>query len=237
MENSGYVTLSRQSGLMREMQIVAHNIANSATAGFRQEGLVFSEFVRQAGEDASISMAAADTRATSMLQGALTQTNGEFDLAIEGSGFFLIDTARGERMTRAGSFSPNAEGDLVTPDGHRVLDIGGAPIFVPPDVSGLSVAADGTVSAGDRLIGQIGIVRSVDPLDMSREGGVLFRTDGGVEPDPGGRVLQGYIESSNVDPIGQVARMIEVQRAYELGQSFLQAEDERIRSAVKTLVR
>ncbi len=236
MGSVGYVTLSRQSGLMNEMRIVANNIANSATTGFRQEGLVFSEFVKSAPNQASLSMTRAQVRNTSLEQGTLTQTNGDFDFAIEGDGFFLIETPDGERLSRAGSFTPNAAGDLVTADGYRVLDAGGAPVFVPPGAQ-VGVASDGTVSADGQPLGQIGIYMPTDPLDLQREDGVMFRADGGFEPTDGARVLQGFLESSNVNPILQVARMIEVQRAYEMGQSFLDAENERIRAAVKAMIR
>lgn len=237
MENAGYTTLTRQSGLMREMQVVANNIANSATTGFRQEGLVFAEFIRETGDGASLSMASAQARTTSMVQGALTKTGGDLDLAIEGEGFFLIETPAGQRMTRAGNFALSAEGDLVTNDGYRVLDAGGAPVFVPPDATGLGISADGTISVGGQPLGQIGLVQPADQIDLVREDGVMFRTEGEIEPVPDGRVLQGFLEGANVDPVGQIARMIEVQRAYEMGQSFLDAENERILSALDTFTR
>jgi flagellar basal-body rod protein FlgF len=237
MDNTGYTTLTRQTGLMREMRVVANNIANTATTGFRQEGLIFAEHVKRVDRGPSLSMATADVRNTSMLQGGFARTNGRFDLAIEGDGFFLVETPRGERLTRAGNFTPNGEGILVTADGFSVLDAGGAPIFVPPDAGDLSVAADGTISSDGRPLGQIGLFRPTDPLGLLREDGVMFRADAGVEPVEEARILQGMLEASNVDPIGQIARMIEVQRAYELGQKFLEAEDERVRNAVKTFIR
>lgn len=237
MDNAIYTTLTRQSGLMREMQVVANNIANAATTGFRQEGLVFSEHVKRIEGGQSLSMATASVRNTSMLQGALTQTGGPLDLAIEGEGFFLIETPQGQRLTRSGHFSASAEGELVTSDGHRVLDEAGTPIFLPPDAPGLSVAADGTLSAGGAPLAQIGLMQPVDPTGLIREGGVLFRADAGMEPAEGSRVLQGFLEASNVDPIGQLARMIQVQRAYEMGQGLLEREDERIRAAIKTFIR
>jgi flagellar basal-body rod protein FlgF len=182
-------------------------------------------------------MSEARVRNTSMEQGNLKQTNGTFDFAIEGDGFFLIETPAGERLTRAGSFSPNADGDLVNMNGHRVLDSGGAPVFVPPGAGDIGVAADGTLSVAGRVLGQIGIVQPVDRLAMVREDGVMFRADAGVEPAEQATVLQGFVEGSNVNPILQVARMVEIQRAYEMGQSFLETEDQRIRNAVKSLIK
>ncbi|GAB4293039.1 MAG: flagellar hook-basal body complex protein [Roseovarius sp.] len=237
MGSASYVTLSRQSGLLAEMQVVANNIANAATTGYRQEGVIFAEYVQPAGAGPSLSIAHAKARSISLQQGALTETGGRLDLAIEGAGFFLVETPSGQRLTRAGSFALSAGGDLVTSAGYRVLDDGGAPIFVPPDASDLSVAADGTISAGGNPLGRIGLVRPADSAALVREAGTLMRTESPLEPVPEARVLQGFLEGANVEPILQVARMIEVQRAYELGQSFLDAENERLREAVQALTR
>lgn len=237
MDQTGYVTLGRQSGLLREMQIVANNIANASTTGFRQEGLLFSEFVQRQGRMPSVSMAHANVSGISMVQGAISQTGGTLDFAIEGDGFFLIETSNGERLTRAGNFTSNGDGDLVTLDGHRVLDSGGAPVFVPPGVASLNVGVDGTISADDRPIGQLGLVAPTDPALLRREAGALFVAGDGYVPVASPRVLQGFLESSNVDTVSQLARMIEIQRAYEMGQSFLDAENQRIRDAIKALTR
>jgi flagellar basal-body rod protein FlgF len=235
MDAAGYATLNRQSGLMREMGVVANNIANASTTGFRREGVVFSEYVAALGQDPSLSMAHASGRHVDLSQATLAQTGGSFDFAIQGEGFFLIETPQGERLTRAGSFTPNAEGELVTPDGHRLLDAGGAPVFVPPDAK-VALARDGTLSANGAPVAQIGLWRPVDPLALRHQSGTLF--DGGeVEPVETATVLQGMLEESNVQPVSEIARMIEVQRAYELGQKFLDAEDERVRGVIQALGR
>ncbi|HCP82287.1 MAG TPA: flagellar basal-body rod protein FlgF [Octadecabacter sp.] len=236
MENATYTALTRQSGLMNEMRVVANNIANLSTTGFRSEGVIFAEHVKALGpNDPSLSMATASARETLLSQGTLTQTGGAFDLAVEGDGFFLIATPQGERLTRAGAFTPNENGDLVTPEGFNVLDAGGAPVFIPQGAGRVGIAPDGTVSAGGQPVGQIGLVNPINLSGMVREDGVRFRADGGYEPALEGRMLQGFIEESNVDPVLEISRMIEVQRAYELGQSFLDKEDERIRSAIRAL--
>ncbi len=236
MDNPGYVALTRQSGLMREMQVVANNIANMATTGFRAEGVVFAEHVAATGREApSLSMGKAAGRSISPVQGALTQTGGQFDFAIEGEGFFLVETPTGEALTRAGNFIRNAAGDLVTPDGHRLLDAGGAPVFVPGTARSVSLGADGTLAADGQPVARIGAWAPVDRTELARQAGVLFTAPSGVEPADGARFVQGALEASNVDPVAQIARMIEVQRAYELGQSFLDAEDGRIRDFLRTV--
>lgn len=236
MDAAVYATLNRQSGLMREMGVVANNIANASTTGFRREGVVFSEFVAALDQDPSLSMAHASGRHVDLSQSTIGQTGGAFDFAIQGEGFFLVDTPQGQRLTRAGSFTPSAEGELVTPDGNRLLDIGGAPIFIPPDAKGVALSADGTLSAGGQPIAQVGVWQPSDPLALRHQSGTLF--DGGaVELAEGATILQGMLEDSNVEPVSEIARMIEVQRAYELGQKFLDAEDERVRGVITTLGR
>lgn len=238
MDNTSYTALTRQSGLMQEMRVIANNIANASTTGFRAEGVMFSEYVKALGPDnPSLSMATAEVRDTVMTQGTLSQTGGAFDLAIEGDGFFLIETPAGQRLTRAGAFGPNENGDLVTADGYRVLDAGGAPVFVPQGLGRIGISVDGTISAGGQPVGQIGLVTPIDPNSMIRESGVMFDAQGGFDPVQDPRMMQGFLEDSNVNPILQVARMIEVQRAYELGQSFLENEHERIRGVIQAIRR
>jgi flagellar basal-body rod protein FlgF len=236
MDAAGYATLNRQSGLMREMGVVANNIANASTTGFRREGVVFSEYVSALDQDPSLSMAHASGRHVDLSQSTLSLTGGQFDLAIQGAGFFLIETPQGERLTRAGSFTPSAEGELVNPDGYRLLDAGGAPVFVPPDARGIAIAADGTLSADGQPIAQIGLWQPSDPLSLRHQSGTLFE-GGALELAEGATILQGMLEDSNVEPVSEIARMIEVQRAYELGQKFLDAEDERVRGVITTLGR
>lgn len=236
MDNAAYVTLTRQSGLIREMQSLAHNIANLSTTGYRREGVLFSEFVRRLdGDEASLSMATAHARQTILTQGTLAATGGTLDLAIEGDGFFLLETPGGERLTRAGHFTRNADGEMVNPDGHRLLDAGGAPIFVPADAGPIGIARDGTLSAGGEPLAQIGLVRPEAPHELRREGGTLLQATGAILPAEDSVLHQGFLEDSNVDPIIEMARLVAVQRAYEAGQSFLEREDERMRSVIRTL--
>lgn len=235
MDNPGYTSLTRLSGLMREMSVVANNIANISTTGYRAEGIIFAEHVAATGRgEPSLSMGTATGRMISDQQGALQQTGGEFDFAIEGEGFFLIDTPRGEALSRAGAFIRNEVGELVTAEGHRLLDQGGAPVFVPPNARSVALASDGTISADNQPLTVIGLYMPNDPLELSRQSGTAFTAESGYVPAENARVMQGFLEQSNVDAVTQIARMIEVQRAYELGQSFMESEDRRIRDFLRT---
>ncbi|UFM65123.1 flagellar hook-basal body complex protein [Paracoccus sp. MA] len=238
MDNAIYAALTRQSGLMREMRTVANNIANADTAGFRREGVVFSEYMvplDRRGE--TLAMANGRGRMVDLSPGGMTQTNGQFDMAIDGEGFLMVQTPQGNRLTRAGAFMTNAEGELVNPDGYQLLDDGQAPIVIPAGVRGIGIGTDGTVSADGNPIGRIGVFAGPEPSKLRHEAGTLFDPGGAVEPLDDAVLRQGFLEASNVDPVLEIARMIEVQRAYQLGQSFLDQEDQRIRQAITSLTR
>lgn len=229
-----YLTLNRQVGLARELTSIANNVANLATTGYRREGVVFAEFIRTAAPGASISMADLQGRFSSELPGEVTVTGGELDIAIQGEGFFTIDAGGEILLTRAGAFQRSAEGLLVTPDGAFVLDDGGAPIFLPPDAPRISVAGDGSVSAGGAPLAQLAVV-TAPPETLTRVGFTGFRATAEVAPVAAPRLLQGALEGSNVNPVAEIARMIEVSRAYESAQGLSEDADQRIRDTLTRL--
>lgn len=230
-----YLALNRQVGLKHEMDIIANNLANLDTTGFRREGVSFTEYVLSAANENSVSMA--DTGARYILDraGEVTETNATFDLAIEGDGYFLVQGPEGTILTRAGNFQISQDGILTTPNGLPVLDTGGAQIPIAIDAKEIRISEDGTFSANGDPIAQIGIV-DVDPVSLSRFGDTAFSLEDGnftAVADP--KVRQGALESSNVNPILEIARMIEVTRAYEMAQSVILDEDERVRETIRTL--
>ena len=236
MDLAGYVALTRQAGLAKELQSVANNIANLATTGYRREGVVFAEMVEALPvEGGSVAMTAARGRYFDELQGSLGETGGTLDLAIEGDGYFTVLTPAGERLTRAGAFTRDADGTIVNMDGHALVDEGGGEIAIPFEARAVNVSADGTISADGEPVARIGLVTVEDQSQLFREAGVLFRAETAPTPVEEGRVLQGFLEQSNVNPVAELARMVEVQRAYEYGQKLLDGEDERIRLVVRTL--
>jgi flagellar basal-body rod protein FlgF len=238
MDNVGYTTLSRQTGLLQELQVVANNIANSQTTGFQREEATFAEYIDRLGnKDESLSMTASLVRRIDQTQGAISPTGSPFDLAIQGEGYFQIGTPNGTLLTRAGSFSTNQNGEMVTADGFQLLDLGGAPIFVPPDARDFAIGRDGTVQANGLPLAQVGLVVPVDPNALQRRGAGLFDSPAGVQPVEQPVMLQGFTEASNVNPIAEISRMIEVQHAYEQGQKFMDSEHERIRGVISTLGR
>lgn len=236
MDLAGYVALTRQAGLAKELQSVANNIANLSTTGYRREGVMFAEMVQALPvEGGSVAMTAARGRYFDELQGSLDETGGALDLAIEGEGYFTVMTPAGERLTRAGAFTRDADGRIVNMDGHPLLDEGGGEIVIPFEARHVNVSADGTLSADDEPVARIGLVTVEDQSKLFREAGVLFRADTPPTPVESGKVLQGFLEQSNVNPVAELSRMVEVQRAYEYGQKLMDTEDDRIRLVVRTL--
>lgn len=236
MNNSLYVHLTRQSGLMKEMDIIATNLANMNTVGYRREATVFSEYIKKTDDDlGSLSMTATRARYADNAQGALRQTGSQLDFAIEGDAFFQVQAPQGVRMTRAGSFALSPTGGLVTLDGYPVLDEGGAAIQLPPGAANFAVSPDGAISVDGQALARLGVVAPQDSIAIRRDGDSLYIADGPVQQSETARVSQGFVEHSNVDAVVEISRMIEVQRAYELGQSLVEEDDQRLRETIRTL--
>ena len=234
MSNAIYATLARQHGLMQEMQVVSNNLANSSTTGYKTDRAIFAEFL--VGSDSgntSLSMGSLAGHAFEMEQGGLKVTGGQFDVAVQGDGFFSIEPPQGPRLTRAGHFQLSADGTLVDMIGNSVLGAGGGPIQIPVEASQISISADGTISADGELIEQIGVV--IPDGELMRDSNTYFSAPGGFGNATDFNVVQGALEQSNVSPVLEVARMIEVQRAYEAGQTLLEREDQRIGQVISTI--
>ncbi len=234
MSHAIYPTISRQDGLMKEMQVVANNLANANTTGYKSDRAVFAEYLVSTGkQSSSLSIGGLAGHAYKMEQGGLSFTGGQFDLAIEGDGFFLIETENGERLTRAGHFLLSSDGELIDAQGNAVLGEGGNSITVPEDATHITISADGAISAGGELIDRVGVVLANGPL--LRDSNTYFSAPDGFTGSETATIIQGALEQSNVSPVLEVARMIEVQRAYEAGQALLEKEDQRISQLINAV--
>lgn len=234
MTGVSYILLGRQSALSQELDSIANNIANSNTTGFRKDGLIFSEYVSALSGEPSISQARVGARTISAEQGNVIKTGASLDLAIEGEGYFAVITPAGQRLTRAGSFALNDEGLISTPSGHVMLGEGGAPIAVPQNSNEIVVSADGSVSADGAFIGRIELF-AVPAASLSRDGDNLLSSNAELVPIERTRIRQGYLEGSNVDPVLELSRLIEVQRAFELEQQIVSDDADRAQRAIEYL--
>lgn len=242
MNNAIYTMLGRQSGLMREMGVVANNIANMGTTGFKGKSGVFAEHVARLqngamvnpnGPDPSLSMGQLAAHTTDFSDGGLSPTGSPLDLALTGEGFFEVDTAQGARLTRAGHFMVSEQGQLVDGANNPVMSDAGGPIAIPPDAAEILVGPDGTITADGEQVGRVGVV-SAPPLSLSREG-TNYWVSNQTAPVENPQIASGFLEQSNVNPVLEMARMIEVQRHYDAGQSLVDLEDERIKNVARTV--
>ncbi len=237
MENTGYIALSRQSVLRRKMDVIANNLANMTTPAFKGEDMMFVEHLRKTGENDRVSLVQDIALLRNISEGPMTKTENPLDLAISGPGYFVVETVDGERYTRNGTFQLDAQGQIVTTQGDPLLAADGNPITIPVNETEISVARDGSVSAGETLISRIQIVSFENEQALEKQSNSLL-APGDQEPQPAeeGEVIQGMIEGSNVQGIVEVTRMINTIRSYTATSKLVDQEHERQRRAIQVLV-
>lgn len=238
MENAIAAGLSKQLVLMRALEVTANNVANQTTAGFKADHLSFREFVaeidRRSSADPAISLVFDPSTYTDRAEGALQQTFRDFDFAIEGPGLFAVENDLGVFYTRDGRFGLNSDGALVTRSGAQVLDDGQAPIFIDPEQGPVVLSSDGELQQQGAPVARIGVFAFAPDAALEKTGDNLFSTL--TDPDRGaGRARQGFLESSNVNPVRAMTDMIEIMRSYEDTARLIESANELSRRAVSTL--
>lgn len=237
MENALLIGLSRQTALKRQMDVIANNLANMNTAGYKAGTLQFEEYlmpVSRIGQDNSLSYVIDGAIYRSFQEGAFETSGNEFDVAISGDGWLVVETPDGERYTRNGQLKLDAEGQLVTAAGYPVLGEGG-PITFGPDESAIVIAKDGTISTSQGTKDRLRVVQFQNNAALRNEGETLFSTTQLPEVAEDARILQGVVEKSNVQPITELTRMIETVRAYTTIAQILSREQDLRRQAIEKL--
>ncbi len=231
MDNTLLVSLSQQVAAYRAMDVIANNLANVSTPAYKRESIQFREYVDQlpttAGQAGpqSISFVQDAGTVSDLTEGKLDHTGAPYDLAIDGKGYFQVQTANGTRYTRDGHFLLNSDGVLVTAAGDPVLGDGG-PITVAPSDGDIHIAEDGTVSGKQGQLGKLSVVDFPDDQALVKDGANLYSTDQSATPATGAQILQGTIEASNVQPVIEISRMLEVMRAYQATTSLTKSQDD-----------
>lgn len=215
MDAAMYKALSGAVTQMRRLEVASQDLANVNTSGYKGQRLSFAEVLarRAPAEDRPGGLVAVGDQRTYFGPGVLQGTGNPFDLAIEGEGFFVVQTARGERYTRNGGFTMKADGTVITPAGDPLLGEGG-----PIQLTGskIEVASDGTVRSENSEIGKLRIVRFTEPRQAVKEGANLFATDArNVSEAESARIVQGNLEQSNVSPIDSMVQLISINRQFE----------------------
>lgn len=240
MENAQLIGLSRQIALQRQMDVVANNMANLNTAGYKNMDILFEEYVMPVARHKDFEMMDQPLSYTQdwatihdFAAGTITQTGNPLDVAIQGDGFFAIDTPAGQRYTRNGAFQLNDRGQLVTSEGYKVLADGGFVTFGPEETS-ISITEDGRVSSSAGSKGILRVAEFDNPQSLRREGDTMFS---GENPkfDNGSRLIQMAVERSNVSGVSEMTEMIRVTKAYETIANLQQRQDELRRTAIQKL--
>ena len=232
MDNALRIGLSRQMALKTRMNVIANNLANINTAGFKRDTVHMEEFrmpvaqmTELRGRDKALSYVHDRAVLNNMSAGSMKQSGNELDVAINGKGWFSINTPSGERYTRNGEFKLNNEGTLVTNDGFPVLGSGG-PISFGPNETQITIARDGTISSSEGVKGQIRVVTFNEEQNLNKEGFNLFKIDEQPTPVEQPNLIQGMVEGSNVKPVLELTTMIETTRAYVNQAQLLKKSEE-----------
>lgn len=250
MDNTLLIGLSRQTTLRRELDIVANNIANLNTTGFKADGAIFAEYLQNgarseqfAAQDQRISFVQDRQTWHDMSQGAIQNTSSPLDVAIDGNAHFAVQTARGERYTRNGAFQINGQGQLVTSAGDVVLGDNGPIVFANTD-RGITINPDGTIrvtegtTGNDGGRGRLRLVSFANPQSLKKDGASTFSAPEGLQQQElpvSVRIIQGSIEKSNVRPVVEMSRMIELSRAYTEVSTLMQQQSEMRRNSIERL--
>jgi flagellar basal-body rod protein FlgF len=218
------------------MDLIANNIANATASAFKAEALIYEPVVSDAGGGQRLAFVQDVGVARDLSAGPMTPTGNPLDLAVQGPGYFAIQTDHGARYGRSGQFRLNESGELVTAAGDRVLADGGAPLSLPVDAGPIALAADGTVSGAQGPLGRIGVVEFADEQRLRKVGGGLYQADQLPVPAEHSRVVQGVLEGSNVQPILEMTEMMATVRAYQAVQRLLDTHHELQRRAIERVL-
>ncbi len=240
MQLASLVAASRLMAEQDAMAVIANNIANAETPAYQAERTQFTDWLAPPpapAAEAGIAFVADGGTWRDRTSGAFRKTGNPFDLAIGArDAWFTVRTAQGVSLTRAGSFSLSADGTIVDQNGDPLLDTNGRPITLSTNDTGISAAADGTVTSIENgVIGQIGLVRPGNPSLMTATGATLFTANGATTPVANPQLMQDVLEDSNVAPILEVTRMIEAERKFGFLAQFVQAESDRQQNAITKL--
>jgi flagellar basal-body rod protein FlgF len=250
METTLLIALSLQTALQRQLDMVANNVANLNTTGFKADGAVFAEYLQ--GSASTDQNSALEQKLSfvedrmswhDMSQGPVQQTGNPLDVAIDGEGMLVVQTVAGERYTRNGSLQISNTGELVTSNGDKVLGENG-PIVLQPTDRDIVITKDGTIKVregisltSDSTRGKLRLVSFTDPQLLQKDGSSNFLAPDGVVPQPvtNPHVVQGAIEKSNVRAVIEMSRMIEVTRTYTEVATIIQQQSTLQQTSIQQL--
>ncbi|MGQ9812210.1 MAG: flagellar basal-body rod protein FlgF [Dissulfurimicrobium sp.] len=224
----GYIEAIEGANILeRKLQLTSNNIANASTIGFKKQSMTFEEYLLLQ-VDSTKRTAKGEVVWSDMSLGVMKQTNNPFDFALEGDGFFVVQTPEGVRYTRAGNFTLDSQKQLVTQQGYPVLGGGASIILDDTTGKGVWLSKDGRFWVDESEVGQLDVVNFENPQALERMGGNLYAaTLGSGQATPVDTpIKQGFIEGSNVNPVEEMVNLIDIYRAYEVQQKTMKTIDQ-----------
>lgn len=239
MDNVGYVSLSAQIATRQELNVVANNVANINTTGFKSDKMIFSEYVSQAGEKNARPVSFVQDKATwtSFEEGTLIQTGSQLNVAISGEGFLGVETENGIQYTRDGRLFVNPEGTLVNNEGLPIINMDGAQIQIPAGDNNLTIGKDGVMANNSQPIGRLGVFNTEVPESLIKVGNLKFNSPIELEPMDNPNLIQGSLEGSNVNGVREVTRMIDITRSYSQATTVIENIDNLAKETVARIGR
>jgi flagellar basal-body rod protein FlgF len=235
MNDAGSIALSAQLALLRQTDVIANNLANLSTTGFKGQHVLFAEYLGQAADGTSESFVQDLGTIRDPSQGSIAETGNPLDIAIQGGGYLAVDTPLGQRFTRNGHFQLDADGQVVTSQGYPILSDGGSPLTVPQGSGQITIGADGNVTTPQGAIGRLQVVTFDNDQALTPTANGLFSTDQTPQPATNAKVVQGALEASNVQPIIEITHLIAVQRGVEYAKDFTDTQSSMTSSAIDRL--
>lgn len=242
MELSIYLGLAKQSSLQRRLDVLANNVANANTMGFRKSGVSFASYMHDASQrspvqgEEGISYPFDVQTHIDLVEGAIQRTDNPLDIALEGNSaaFLAVEQDGRQLLTRSGALTMDSAGELMVPGGARLLGTDGLPIRLDPSAGRVGIDELGNVVQDGTTRGRIKVLELVDRTDIEHVGkGLYFSFN--TKPSESALVRQGVLENANVDPIAEITELISLSRNYELLQQMMQAEDNRLSDAIEKL--
>ncbi len=237
MENTIYIGLSRLSALQTNMDIIANNIANINTPGYKASKMVFAEYLdKPRAMNETLSMVEDYGNFRVAANGPIKMTGNPLDVALQGPGYFGVQGPNGKTMyTRAGAFMTDPEGNLVTQQGYKVLDSGGAPITIPVGARDIVIDPTGSIATEEGTVTSLMVQEFANIQSLTPFGDTLYETKEAGTPAVKTQVVQNGLEGSNTQGVVEMTDMIDVSRSYQSVAKMLQNEHDRMRSTIKSL--
>lgn len=244
MMNSQLVTLSHEVALRRELDVIANNLANMNTTGYKAERIAFEDYMMPKADASNFQRRDGDVAFVQdwasyrdLEPGARRPTGNALDVALSPGGYLTVETAEGIRYTRNGALQINEQGQLATMDGDPIVSLGGIPIVFNVNDSDVTITRSGNVNTSGGARGTLQLVSFANEQELTRVGYNLYAAPEEAEPDPTVTVSQGALEASNVQPVREMARLVELQRAYEMQSKMIRQSDQARSEAIRLLGR